>query len=81
VTVVGKRIVGRQADHHFECTTFSVPTQNGKLRTWRDTFGLEGLPDQLIEVNNGLVRSKGKGLLVGPGCVLGCDNVAHGQHQ
>src|SRR5438874_11011057 len=70
VTVVGKRIVRRQADHHFERTAFRVTAQHGQLGTRRDTFGLEGLPDQLIKVNNGLVRSEGKGLIVGPGCVL-----------
>ncbi len=81
VTVVGKRIVRRETDHHFERTTFGIATQHGQLGPRWDAFSLEGLPDQLIKINNGLVRSKRKGLLVGPRGVLGCDDVAHGQHQ
>src|SRR5918996_1185343 len=75
VTVVRKCIVRRQSYHGFEPLGFATSAQHGDLGARRDTFGLQWLPDQLVQVDNGLVRPKGKGLLVGPSFVLGYGDV------
>ena len=67
MTVVGKRIVGRESYDHFSTSGCQTATQGCDLRTGRDALARKGLPNNLIEIDDGLILPKGQGLLVGGG--------------
>jgi hypothetical protein len=64
MAVVGKRIVGRESHNHFSTPGCQTATQGCDLRTGRDALARKRLPNNLIEIDGGLILPKDKGCLL-----------------
>jgi hypothetical protein len=73
VTVVRKRVMRRESHRDFEPRRLTVSTEHSHLRTRRHPFRFRRPPDELVQVDDALVRTKGKGLGIGPARPLSLD--------
>jgi hypothetical protein len=64
----------RESHHDFEPRGFAVSTEDGDLRPRRHPFRFQRHSDELIQVADDLVGSKGEGLSIGPACPLSTDH-------
>jgi hypothetical protein len=58
--MVGKRIVGRQADERFAAPGSQIPPEERDLGTGRNALTGQRFPGDLLQVDNGLILPKGQ---------------------
>src|SRR5688572_15910898 len=64
MAMVGKRIVGRQADERFAAPGSQIPPEERDLWTGGNALTGQRFPDDLLQVDNGLILAKGQRMRV-----------------
>jgi hypothetical protein len=59
MAVIREGIVGGEANQRFAAPGYQIPTQERNLGARRDSLAREWLPDDLVQVDDGLILPKG----------------------